>query len=100
LAFPCNQFGQQEPDSNEEILKFVQDEYGVTFTMMEKIDVNGPHASIVYKYLKLVAGPPTISWNFATYYVISPDGTISSHSGVEPMDLQSSLLGLLDNDEL
>ena len=100
MAFPCNQFGQQEPDSNEEILKFVQDEYGVTFTMMDKVDVNGPNASIVYKYLKLVAGPTNIGWNFATYYVISPDGTITSHSGVEPMELHSTLLGLLDNDEL
>jgi glutathione peroxidase len=100
LGFPCNQFGHQEPGSAEEIYEFARDEYGVEFTMMEKVDVNGPNASIVYKYLKSKAGPGSIAWNFATYFVISPDGTVESHSGVQPMDLKDRLLDLVQNDEL
>ena len=63
LAFPCNQFGEQEPESNEKIQAFAESK-GVTFRMMEKIQVNGPNASLVYKYLKHVAGPENIKWNF------------------------------------
>jgi glutathione peroxidase len=63
LAFPCNQFGSQEPDSDAQILQFAKGK-GVEFTMMSKIDVNGPTASPVYKYLKKAAGPGAISWNF------------------------------------
>ena len=101
LAFPCNQFGEQESGSSEEINEFAVEEYGVEFTMMEKVDVNGPNASIIYKYLKSKAGgPATITWNFATYFVVSPDGTIDSYSGVEPMDLKDTLVGLLQTDEL
>lgn len=100
LAFPCDQFGNQEPGTSEEIHEFAVEEYGVEFTMMEKIDVNGPNASIVYKYLKSKAGPAAIEWNFATYFVVSPDGTIDSYSGVEPMNLKDTLMSLLPNDEL
>ena len=100
LAFPCDQFGHQEPGSSEEINEFAVEEYGVEFTMMEKIDVNGPQASIVYKYLKSKAGPASIGWNFATYFVVSPDGSIDAYSGVEPMQLKDTLIGLLQTDEL
>jgi len=100
LAFPCDQFGHQEPGTSKEINEFAVEEYGVEFTMMEKIDVNGPDASIVYKYLKSKAGPTAIQWNFATYFVVSPDGIIESYSGVEPMNLKSTLMGLLPTDEL
>jgi glutathione peroxidase len=100
LAFPCNQFGRQEPGSEEEIYEFARESYGVEFTMMEKVDVNGPRASVVYKYLKSKAGPASISWNFATYYVISPDGTVHSFSGVEPLDLKENVLSLVHSDEL
>lgn len=100
LAFPCNQFGQQEPESNESIEDFATRKYGVEFTMMSKIDVNGPDAHKVYKFLKKEAGPATITWNFATYYVISPDGSITSHTGIEPMQLNDVALNLLAGDEL
>ncbi len=100
LAFPCNQFGAQEPDSNEAVNEFAIQTYGVDFTMMEKVNVNGPSASIVYKYLKAEAGPATIGWNFATYFVVSPDGTIESYSGYEPMDLKDTVTSLIQNDEL
>lgn len=66
---------------------------------MAKINVNGPMASKVYKYLKKVAGPSTISWNFATYYVVSPDGQIKAYNGVEPLTLGPIVSGLI-NEEL
>ena len=65
LAFPCNQFGAQEPGTTKEIEDFAHG-YGVEFTMMDKIDVNGPNASIVYKYLKSKAEIGNIAWNFAS----------------------------------
>lgn len=65
-AFPCNQFGGQEPESNEKIKQFAENK-GVTFRMMDKIQVNGPNASIVYKYLKHAAGPANIQWNFGKW---------------------------------
>lgn len=99
IAFPCNQFGAQEPESNENIKEFAANK-GAKFTMMDKINVNGPDASIVYKFLKAKAGPSNIGWNFATYFVVSPDGSVESFSGVEPMQLKDGVLELLDNDEL
>jgi glutathione peroxidase len=66
LAFPCNQFGYQEPESDASILQFAKAK-GVEFTMMSKI--NGPTASLVYKYLKKSAGPAAITWNFGTFWV-------------------------------
>lgn len=94
LAFPCNQFGAQEPKPIWEIGEFVAD-YGVEFTMMDKIDVNGPQASPVYKFLKREAGPSSIGWNFATYFIVGPDGSVQSHSGVEPMQLKDVALNLI-----
>jgi glutathione peroxidase-family protein len=63
LAFPCNQFGYQEPESDASIFQFAKTK-GVEFTMMSKVNVNGPTASLVYKYLKKEAGPAAITWNF------------------------------------
>ncbi|KAL3920172.1 MAG: hypothetical protein SGILL_003399 [Bacillariaceae sp.] len=98
LAFPCNQFGAQEPGSSRDILAFAKDEYGFDGKMMQKVNVNGPDADIVYKWLKAKAGPVRISWNFATYYVVSPDGQVEAYSGVEPMELKDKILGLLSDD--
>lgn len=101
LAFPCNQFGEQEPETCPKIKRFAKSK-GVEFTMMNKVDVNGPDAHDVYDYLKKVAGPPRITWNFATYYVITPDGVVASQSGVEPMDLipaiMEAMMGADDDD--
>jgi glutathione peroxidase len=98
LAFPCNQFGEQEPNKCPAIKKFAKSK-GVEFTMMNKVDVNGVDASPVYDYLKKVAGPPRITWNFATYYVVSPDGTVKSYSGVEPLDLKDVILDAMGMDK-
>jgi glutathione peroxidase len=74
LGFPFNQFGAQEPGSNEEILKFAQDRYQVTFPMFAKIEVNGDGASPLYAWLK-AAKPGDIGWNF-TKFLVSKDGQV------------------------
>jgi glutathione peroxidase len=63
LGFPCNQFLKQEPGTSEEIQNFCQINYGVSFQMFEKIDVNGPHTHPIYRFLKN-ALPGKITWNF------------------------------------
>lgn len=69
MAFPCNQFGSQEPKSNAEIYQFATSTYRATFPMFAKIDVNGPRAAPLYKYLKEQTGA-TISWNFGKFLVV------------------------------
>lgn len=73
LGFPCNQFGGQDPGTNEEIVRFCQDNYGVSFPMMEKIDVNGPHAHPLYRWLTSEKpgwlGSRRIKWNFTKFLV-------------------------------
>lgn len=96
LAFPCNQFGEQEPGTNQEIKDFAEFK-GATFEMMDKIDVNGPNTSDVYTFLKASAGPPTISWNFATYFIVGPDGSVKSFSGVNPSELKDPIKALIGN---
>ena len=71
LGFPCNQFGSQDPGSNDEIASFCQLNYGVSFPMMGKIDVNGANASPLYKWLAAEApgllGSKAIKWNFTKF---------------------------------
>ena len=89
LGFPCNQFGRQEPGTPEQIAQFCQKNYGVTFDMFEKVDVNGRNQCDLYKYLTSpdtnakYAGP--IQWNFEKF-LISRDGTVVARfgSGVAP----------------
>jgi glutathione peroxidase len=77
LGFPCNQFGAQEPGDAQQIASFCDLNYGVTFPMMRKIDVNGPNAHPLYKYLTEAApgllGTRAIKWNF-TKFLVSRDG--------------------------
>jgi len=76
LGFPCNQFGNQEPGTSEEVAEVCQINYGVSFQMMEKIDVNGNNAHPVYDYMKKTVGPKLfkmIKWNF-TKFLIDKDG--------------------------
>jgi len=77
LGFPCNQFGAQEPGSAEQIQNFCSTNYGVTFPMFEKIDVNGDGTHPLYVYLKDrapgILGTTGIKWNF-TKFVVSKDG--------------------------
>ena len=79
LAFPCNQFGQQEPGSAEEIKKFCTSEYKVTFDLFAKIDVNGEKADAFYKFLTGADTDPKFSgkipWNFEKF-LIGRDGQV------------------------
>jgi glutathione peroxidase len=77
LGFPCNQFGNQEPGTDEEIKQFCTSKYFVTFPMFDKIEVNGPNRHPLYKLLagKSSPFPGNIGWNF-TKFLISRDGTI------------------------
>lgn len=78
LGFPCNQFANQDSGSNEEIHEFCQLNYGVTFTMFEKIDVNGENEHPLYKYLKnqtkSIFGTK-IKWNF-TKFLVDRNGNV------------------------
>jgi glutathione peroxidase len=79
LGFPCNQFGSQDPGSNDEIASFCQVNYGVSFPMMAKIDVNGADAHPLYRWLTAEApgmlGSKAIKWNF-TKFLVGKDGTV------------------------
>ena len=79
LGFPCNQFGGQDPGANEEIASFCQLNYGVSFPMMAKVDVNGSQAHPLYQYLVQEApgilGTKSIKWNF-TKFLIAKDGRV------------------------
>jgi glutathione peroxidase len=79
LGFPCNQFGSQDPGANDEIASFCQLNYGVSFPMMAKIDVNGSNAHPLYQWLVKEApgilGIKSIKWNF-TKFLIGRDGQV------------------------
>ena len=79
LGFPCNQFGSQDPGSNDEIAQFCQRNYGVDFPMMSKIDVNGSGADPLYRWLTSEApgllGTKAIKWNF-TKFLVGKDGQV------------------------
>lgn len=79
LGFPCDQFGNQEPGNEEEIGEFCERNYGVTFPLFAKIDVNGEQADPLFKYLKHAApgllGSEMIKWNF-TKFLIKKDGAV------------------------
>tara|TARA_B100001027_G_scaffold111934_1_gene77221 strand:+ start:2001 stop:2465 length:465 start_codon:yes stop_codon:yes gene_type:complete len=66
LAFPCNQFGSQEPGSNEQIKTFCDDKYNISFKLFDKVDVIGEHASPLFNYLNKEAGRD-IKWNFTKF---------------------------------
>jgi len=73
LGFPCNQFGAQEPGSEDEIASFCELNYGVTFPMFAKVDVNGANTAPVFQYLKKakpgLLGSEAIKWNFTKFLV-------------------------------
>lgn len=79
LAFPCNQFGAQEPKSNAEIFEFATSKYDVNFPMFEKVEVNGDGACELYKMLRAAApnedGSEDLPWNF-TKFLVDGDGKV------------------------
>ena len=94
LGFPCNQFGSQDPGSNDEIASFCQLNYGVSFPMMAKIDVNGADASPLYKWLTAEApgllGSKAIKWNF-TKFLVGKNGQVIRRYA--PQDAPKKLAG-------
>ena len=92
LGFPCNQFGAQDAGSNEEIAQFCQVNYGVSFPMMSKIDVNGAQAHPLYEWLSMQApgllGSKAIKWNF-TKFLVGKDGSVLKRYA--PTDTPESL---------
>jgi len=100
LGFPCNQFGAQEPGTDAEILEFATSNYGVTFPLFSKIEVNGDGACPLYRWLtEALPGPKgtgEIAWNF-TKFLVGRDGTPLRR--YEPMttpeEIGADLAGLL-----
>lgn len=79
LGFPCNQFGAQDPGEDSDIASFCQVNYGVSFPMMSKVEVNGPQAHPLYQWLASAApgllGSKSIKWNF-TKFLVGKDGRV------------------------
>ncbi|ALC81352.1 MULTISPECIES: glutathione peroxidase [Bacillus] len=100
LGFPCNQFMSQEPGSEEEIQEFCSLNYGVTFPLFKKIDVNGEKAHPLYKKLandaKGVLGSKAIKWNFTKFLVDKQGETVKRYSpNTKPKELEKEIEALL-----
>jgi len=90
LAFPCNQFGSQEPGSNTEIADFCSEKYDVTFPMFAKVDVNGPAAHPLFRLLKTsrkgLLGSESIKWNFTKFLVDRQGHVVRRYAPLETPD--------------
>jgi glutathione peroxidase len=90
LGFPCNQFGQQEPGDAEEIGRFCQSNYGVSFPMFGKVEVNGSHAHPLYKYLthekRGLLGTTRIKWNFTKFLIDRAGRIVARYSPLKRPD--------------
>lgn len=101
LGFPCNQFGRQEPGTEEEIQNFCRVNFGVSFPMFAKIAVNGDDAHPLYKYLKSeqpgTFGTESIKWNF-TKFLVDRDGSVVKRFGssTKPEELHHEIEKLLE----
>jgi len=96
LAFPCNQFGGQEPGSESEIKSFCHNNYQVTFPIFSKIDVNGPDAHPLYKFLQAqlrgLLGTKRIKWNFTKFLVDRRGNPIKRYSPrAKPEDIGADI---------
>lgn len=103
IGFPCNQFAQQDPGTDEEIATFCKLNYGVSFKMMSKIDVNGDNQAPIYKFLKDNAQTDKgkdIKWNF-TKFLISRDGTeiLRYGSAKKPKNLEKDIEKFLNENK-
>ena len=92
LGFPCNQFGGQEPGTNEEVQSFCDLTFNVSFKMFDKIEVNGENASPLFKHLKHkspgILGTESIKWNF-TKFLVNKNGEVVKRFA--PKDGESSM---------
>jgi glutathione peroxidase len=101
LAFPCNQFGAQEPGSNEEIKEFCDINFNVSFKIFDKINVNGSNASPLFKHLKNeakgVMGSEAIKWNFTKFLIDNNGSVIKRYSPqTTPDKIDKDLSKILD----
>ncbi len=101
LGFPCNQFGGQEPGTDQEVQSFCTGRFGVTFPVLAKIDVNGPDADPLFQYLKSeakgVLGTQAIKWNFTKFLVDRKGNVVDRFAPqTKPEDLEKEILKLLD----
>ncbi len=100
LAFPCNQFGGQEPGTDAQIKSFCESRFQISFPLFAKIDVNGGNAHPLYEYLKHeekgFLGTSGIKWNF-TKFLIGPDGTVVARLSpqAKPESLEAQIQALL-----
>ena len=100
LAFPCNQFGAQEPGSDAQIAEFASSNYGASFPMFSKIEVNGDGAADLYAFLKSAApgegGKVDIAWNFTKFLVDGNGAVIKRYEPmVTPEEIAADLAGHL-----
>jgi glutathione peroxidase len=100
LGFPCNQFGAQEPGSTEDIQSFCQVNYGVSFPLSEKIDVNGSNAHPLYKYLTAakpgLLGLKDIKWNFTKFLIDRQGNVVKRYAPTDtPESIAKDIEGLL-----
>ncbi len=100
LGFPCNQFANQDKGTNQEIAAFCQKNYGVSFPMFEKIEVNGDNTHPLFKHLKTEAtgilGSQRIKWNF-TKFLVDADGRVLKRFAptVKPAQIEKSIQALV-----
>jgi glutathione peroxidase len=100
LAFPCNQFGSQEPGDNEEIRNFCKLNYNVTFQLFDKIDVNGENTHPIYKYLKEnvkgLLNSKDIKWNFTKFLVDKNGDVVKRFAPIKkPLSMKKDIEELL-----
>jgi len=100
LGFPCDQFGHQEPGNEDEILQFCELNFGVTFPLFAKINVNGPHAHPLYQYLtkakRGILGSSAIKWNFTKFLIDGNGQVIKRFAPTDtPEKIEEEIKGLL-----
>jgi glutathione peroxidase len=96
LAFPCNQFGSREPGSHEDIQVLIRYN-SIKFPVFGKINVNGPNAHIVYKWLKKETDNLELPWNFAKFLLVDGIPVKRYHPRVNPLDIEEDILEYLQS---
>ena len=96
LAFPCNQFGAQEPGTDAEILEFATSKYGAPFPMFSKIEVNGDGSCELYQWLRGATEGADISWNFEKFLIDREGNIVRRYNPmVTPEDIAPDVAQLL-----
>jgi len=96
LAFPCNQFGSQEPGSNEQIKIFCEDKYNINFKLFDKVDVIGEHASPLFNYLNKEAGRD-IKWNFTKFLFDQNGNFVKGYGSMKtPKMIEENIIELVN----